>query len=39
MDALDVSHATAFTSHRIEVRDGTTADTQGLPLGTGEIVR
>jgi L-lactate dehydrogenase len=32
MDALDIKHAIAVTSHRIEVRAGTSADTKGSDI-------
>src|SRR5262249_13030807 len=32
MDALDIKHAIAFTSHRLEVRAGTSADTRGSDI-------
>src|SRR5262249_30496744 len=32
MDALDIKHAIAFTSHRLEVRAGTSADTKGSDI-------
>ena len=44
MDALDIKHAIALTSHRVEVRAGTIGDTEGSdilvmtasePMGTG----
>ena len=48
MDALDIKHAIAFTSHRVEVRVGASADTKGSdilvmtasgPMGTGRKSR
>jgi L-lactate dehydrogenase len=32
MEALDIKHAIAFTSHRVEVRAGTIADTKGSDI-------
>jgi L-lactate dehydrogenase len=32
MDALDIKHAIALTSHRLEVRAGTSADTRGSDI-------